>query len=61
MFFVTSKLRMELRGATEIELLDRFGCVQTPDRKRTMGKDAKGGTSLRPVTPNEPGIERRTR
>ena len=44
-------------NATGIELLDRFGRVQAPDRKAAVGKDRRksGGTSLRPEAPNKPG------
>ncbi|KYN43904.1 hypothetical protein ALC56_01639 [Trachymyrmex septentrionalis] len=41
------------------EKKDRFGHVQALDCKRTMEKDRRksGGTSLRPKTPNEPGVK----
>ena len=63
---VTSKLRMheaERMNAKETELLDRFGCVQAPDRKGAVEKDRRksGDISLRPETLNEPGVEWRTK
>jgi len=47
-------------NAIGIELLGRFGYVQTPDRNETMGKDRRksGGTSLYPEASNEPRIKR---
>ncbi|XP_018359912.1 PREDICTED: aminopeptidase M1-like [Trachymyrmex cornetzi] len=41
----------------------RFGRVQAPDREGAVGKDRRksGGTSLRLETPNELGVERRTK
>ena len=44
-------------NAIGIELLDRFNLSRL--RKGTVGKDRRklGGTSIRPETPNEPGVE----
>jgi len=43
-------LGVEEVNATEIELLDRFGCIQVPDRKGAVGKGRRKSedTSLRP-------------
>jgi len=43
------------------ELLNRFSRVQAPDLKGHGEGRKSGGTSLRPVIPNEPGVERRTK
>ena len=63
---ITSKLRIhgaEGVNATGIKLLDRFGRIQAPDRKGAMGKDRRKSrdTTLCPETPNEPGVEWRTK
>jgi len=45
-------------NATGTKLLDRFGRVQAPDRKGTVGNRHKSrGISLRSEAPNKPGVE----